>query len=78
MADDKKKKLGRPSTKPVTKRKAYYVTVKVRNTMNGQNSDVLISKDTIAEVKQLLMRSPQETEFLGFWNGKEFEKVSLD
>lgn len=75
---EKKGKQGRPPTKPVSKRKAFYVKVKVVNTMNGTSSDVLISRDTKAEVKQLLMRSRQEVEFLGYWNGKEYEKVNLN
>tara|TARA_X000000950_G_scaffold289525_1_gene414786 strand:- start:9020 stop:9274 length:255 start_codon:yes stop_codon:yes gene_type:complete len=75
--EDKKGKKGRPPTKPVTKRKAYYVKVKVYNSMNNTKNDVLISRDTIPEVKQLIMRSAQDVEFLGYWNGKEFQKVEL-
>ena len=74
MADEKKK-MGRPPTKPVTKRPAYYVNVKVNNSMNYQVTNVLISKDSIPEVKQLIARSPQEVELLGYWNGKEYEAV---
>lgn len=70
--------MGRPATKPVSKRKAYYVKVKVVNTMNNTANDVLISRDTIGEIKQLIRMSRQQVEFLGFWNGKEFEKVDLD
>lgn len=69
---------GRPATRPVAKRKAYYVNVIVKNSQTGSVSKVLISRDTIAEVKMLLARSMQETEFLGYWNGKEFEKVALN
>jgi len=72
---DDKKKMGRPPTKPVVKRPAYYVTVKVSNSMNYQKTNVLISKDTIPEIKQLIARSPQAVEFLGYWNGKSYEKV---
>lgn len=75
---DDKKKMGRPPTKPVTKRKAYYVTVKVVNSMNSTSTDVLISKDSIAEIKQLIARSPQKVTVLGYWNGKEYEPVELD
>lgn len=75
---DDKKKMGRPPTKPVTKRKAYYVTVKVVNSMNSTSTDVLISKDSIAEIKQLIARSPQKVTVLGYWNGKEYEPVDLD
>ena len=75
--EDKKGRKGRPPTKPVTKRKAYYVKVKVYNSMNNTKNDVLISRDTIPEVKQLIMRSAQNVEFMGYWNGKEFEKVEL-
>lgn len=75
--EDKKGKKGRPPSKPVTKRKAYYVKVKVYNSMNNTKNDVLISRDTIPEVKQLIMRSAQDVEFLGYWNGKEFQKVEL-
>ena len=50
---DKKKKQGRPATKPVEKRKAYYVLVKVHNSMNNTNNNVLISRDTIPEIKVL-------------------------
>ena len=70
-----KKKMGRPPTKPVTKRLAYYVTVKVNNSMNYQITNVLISKDTIPEVKQLIARSPQKVELLGYWNGKSYDAV---
>jgi hypothetical protein len=70
-----KKKMGRPPTKPVVKRPAYYVTVKVENSMNYQKTNVLISKDTIPEIKQLIARSPQTVEFLGYWNGKSYDKV---
>lgn len=70
--------MGRPPTKPVTKRKAYYVSVQVVNSMNSTSNDVLISKDTIAEVKQLIARSPQKVTVLGYWNGKEYEPVDLD
>jgi hypothetical protein len=70
-----KKKMGRPPTKPVTKRPAYYVNVKVNNSMNYSITNVLISKDTIAEVKQLISRSPQMVELLGYWNGKDYDKV---
>ena len=73
--DDKKKKMGRPPTKPVTKRPAYYVNVVVENSMNYQKNNVLISKDTIPEVKQLIARSPQKVELLGYWNGKKYEAV---
>lgn len=73
-----KKKMGRPPTKPVTKRKAYYVSVKVVNSMNSTSTDVLISKDTIPEIKQLIARSPQKVTVLGYWNGKEYEPVDLD
>ncbi|MBR9860930.1 hypothetical protein GYB22_09305 [bacterium] len=73
-----KKKMGRPPTKPVTKRKAYYVTVKVVNSMNSTSTDVLISKDSVAEIKQLIARSPQKVEVLGYWNGKEYEPIDLD
>ena len=31
---EEKRKMGRPPTKPVTKRPAYYVNVKVSNSMN--------------------------------------------
>ena len=55
---EEKKKMGRPPTKPVVKRPAYYVSVKVSNSMNYQNTNVLISKDTIPEIKQLIARSP--------------------
>lgn len=72
---DDKKKMGRPPTKPVVKRPAYYVTVKVSNSMNYQKTNVLISKDTIPEIKQLIARSPQAVEFLGYWNGKSYETV---
>lgn len=75
---EKKKKQGRPPTKPVEKRKAYYVMVKVHNSMNNTNSNVLISRDTIPEIKLLLKHSRQEVEFLGYWNGKQYEKVDLD
>jgi len=78
MDGEKKGKMGRPATKPVSKRKAYYVKVKVVNTMNNTANDVLISRDTIGEIKQLIRMSRQEVDFLGYWNGKEFEKVSLD
>ena len=71
-----KKKMGRPPTKPVVKRPAYYVSVKVSNSMNYQNTNVLISKDTIPEIKQLIARSPQQVEFLGYWNGKSYENVA--
>ena len=73
---EEKKKMGRPPTKPVVKRPAYYVSVKVSNSMNYQNTNVLISKDTIPEIKQLLDRSPQQVEFLGYWNGKSYENVA--
>jgi hypothetical protein len=73
-----KKKQGRPSTKPVEKRKAFYVLVKVFNSMNNTTNNVLISRDTKAEIKQLLRHSRQNTEFLGYWNGKKYEKVDLD
>jgi len=72
---DDKKKMGRPPTKPVVKRPAYYVNVKVSNSMNYQNTNVLISKDTIPEIKQLIARSPQKVDFLGYWNGKSYDKV---
>ena len=72
---DDKKKMGRPPTKPVVKRPAYYVTVKVSNSMNYQKTNVLISKDTIPEIKQLIARSPQTLDFLGYWNGKSYEKI---
>jgi|TARA_B110000902_G_scaffold71422_1_gene84514 hypothetical protein len=72
---DDKKKMGRPPTKPVVKRPAYYVTVKVSNSMNYQKTNVLISKDTIPEIKQLIARSPQTVDFLGYWNGKSYEKI---
>ncbi len=75
---EKKGRQGRPPTKPVEKRKAYYVQVKVFNSMNNTTNNVLISRDTIAEIKQLLRHSRQEVEFLGYWNGKKFEKVSLN
>jgi len=75
---EKKGKQGRPATKPVEKRKAFYVQVKVFNSMNNTTNNVLISRDTIAEIKQLLRHSRQEVEFLGFWNGKKFEPVSLN
>jgi hypothetical protein len=75
---DRKTKQGRPATKPVEKRKAYYVIVKVINTMNNTSSNVLISRDTKAEIKQLLRHSKQDVEFLGYWNGKQYEKVSLN
>lgn len=78
MERENKGKMGRPATKPVSKRKAYYVKVKVVNTMNNTANDVLISRDTIGEIKQLIRMSRQQVEFLGFWNGKEFEKVDLD
>ena len=74
---DDKKKMGRPPTKPVTKRKAYYVSVKVVNSMNYSSTDVLISKDTIPEIKQLIARSPQKVTVLGYWNGKEYEPIDL-
>ncbi len=74
---DDKKKMGRPPTKPVTKRKAYYVSVKVVNSMNSTSTDVLISKDSIAEIKQLIARSPQTVTVLGYWNGKAYEPVDL-
>jgi hypothetical protein len=67
--------MGRPPTKPVVKRPAYYVTVKVSNSMNYQNTNVLISKDTIPEIKQLIARSPQKVDFLGFWTGKSYQSV---
>ena len=70
-----KKKMGRPPTKPVVKRPAYYVTVKVSNSMNYQNTNVLISKDTIPEIKQLIARSPQKVDFLGFCTGKSYQSV---
>jgi hypothetical protein len=72
---EEKRKMGRPPTKPVTKRPAYYVNVKVSNSMNYQTTNVLISKDTIPEIKQLSARSPQKVELLGYWNGKSFDKV---
>ncbi len=72
---EEKKKMGRPPTKPVVKRPAYYVTVKVSNSMNYQKTNVLIRKEIIPEIKQLVARSPQKVDFLGFWNGKSFEKV---
>jgi hypothetical protein len=75
---EKKTKQGRPPTKPVEKRKAFYVQVKVVNTMNNTSSNVLISRDTIAEIKQLMRHARQEVEFLGYWNGKSYEKVSLN
>ena len=74
---DKKKKQGRPATKPVEKRKAYYVMVKVHNSMNNTNNNVLISRDTIPEIKLLLKHSTQKAEFLGYWDGKRYEKISL-
>ncbi len=73
---EEKKKMGRPPTKPVVKRPAYYVSVKVSNSMNYQNTNVLISKDTIPEIKQLIARSPQQGEVLGYWNGKSYENVA--
>ena len=73
---EEKKKMGRPPTKPVVKRPAYYVSVKVSNSMNYQNTNVLISKDTIPEIKQLIARSPQQVEFWGYWNGKSYENVA--
>ena len=73
---EEKKKMGRPPTKPVVKRPAYYVSVKVSNSMNYQNTNVLISKDTIPEIKQLIARSPQQVEFLGYCNGKGYENVA--
>ena len=73
---EEKKKMGRPPTKPVVKRPAYYVSVKVSNSMNYQNTNVLISKDTIPEIKQLIARYPQQVEFLGYWNGKSYENVA--
>ena len=73
---EEKKKMGRPPTKPVVKRPAYYVSVKVSNSMNYQNTNVLISKDTIPEIKQLIARSPQQVEFLGYLNGKSYENVA--
>jgi len=69
------RKMDRPPTKQVTKRPAYYVNVKVSNSMNYQTTNVLISKDTIPEIKQLIARSPQKVELLGYWNGKSFDKV---
>jgi len=75
---EKKTRQGRPATKPVEKRKAYYVLVKVVNTMNNTSSNVLISRDTKAEIKQLLRHSKQEVDFLGYWDGKRYEKVSLN
>ncbi|MBI1305787.1 MAG: hypothetical protein GC181_04140 [Bacteroidetes bacterium] len=75
---EKKARQGRPATKPVEKRKAYYVNVKVVNTMNNTSSNVLISRDTKAEIKQFLKHSRQEVEFLGYWNGKQYEKVNLN
>lgn len=75
---DKKKKQGRPATKPVEKRKAYYVMVKVHNSMNNTNNNVLISRDTLPEIKLLMKHSTQQIEFLGYWDGKKYEKVSLN
>jgi hypothetical protein len=75
---DEKRKQGRPSSKPVEKRKAFYVNVTVRNTQTGAVSHVLISRDTKPEIKILLSRSAQEMDFLGYWNGKEYEKVNLN
>jgi hypothetical protein len=75
---EKKTRQGRPATKPVEKRKAYYVLVKVVNTMNNTSSNVLISRDTKAEIKQLLRHSKQHVDFLGYWDGKRYEKVSLN
>ena len=43
---DEKGKVGRPSTKPVEKRKAYYVNVVVKNPHLGTVSNVLVSRDT--------------------------------
>jgi hypothetical protein len=54
------------------------VNVTVRNTQTGAVSHVLISRDTKAEIKALLNRSKQEMDFLGYWNGKEYEKVNLN
>lgn len=75
MQLEAKKKIGRPATKPVTKRKAFYVNVTVENSLNYSSSEVLISKDTVAEVKQILTRSPQKVKFMGYWNGKKYESV---
>ncbi|MCB9262728.1 MAG: hypothetical protein H6607_10170 [Flavobacteriales bacterium] len=75
---EKKKKQGRPATKPVEKRKAYYVMVKVHNSMNNTSTNVLISRDTKAEIKLLMRNSSQKVEFLGYWNGKQYEKVNLN
>jgi hypothetical protein len=46
--------------------------------MNSTSTDVLISKDSVAEIKQLIARSPQKVEVLGYWNGKEYEPIDLD
>ena len=73
--EEEKKKMGRPPTKPVVKRKAFYANVVVENSMNYSKTNVLISKDTIAEIKQLIHRSPQKVDFLGWWNGKAYEPV---
>lgn len=75
---ERKGKQGRPATRPVEKRKAYYVQVKVVNSMNNTTNNVLISRDTVAEIKQLLRHSRQKVEFLGYWNGKKFEEVKLN
>ena len=75
---DERRKQGRPASRPVEKRKAFYVNVTVRNSQTGIVSHVLISRDSKAEIKILLARSKQVMEFLGFWNGKEYEKVNLN
>ena len=74
---EKKTRQGRPATKPVEKRKAFYVLVKVVNTMNNTSSNVLISRDTKAEIKQLMRHSKQQVDFLGYWDGKRYQKESL-
>ena len=75
---DERRKQGRPASRPVEKRKAFYVNVTVRNSQTGIVSHVLISRDSKAEIKLLLSRSKQVMEFLGYWNGKEYEKVNLN
>jgi hypothetical protein len=75
---DERRKQGRPASRPVEKRKAFYVNVTVRNSQTGIVSHVLISRDSKAEIKLLLARSKQVMEFLGYWNGKEYEKVNLN
>lgn len=75
---DEKGKVGRPSTKPVEKKKAYYVNVVVKNPHLGTVSNVLVSRDSKNEAMFLLRRSSQGSDYLGYWDGKSYVKENMN